>query len=106
MTVVGGLAALLAVVFLWAGALNLTGPSFVRAEFDKWGYPAFMRIAVGLVEISAAAMLFWPHGQRSGAAIGGVVLVGVVVSLLRTREWLRLEYPAVLLVACVLLVAL
>ncbi|MBZ7924784.1 DoxX family protein [Ensifer adhaerens] len=105
MTMHLALSALLAIVLAWAGLLNLAAPAFVRAEFEKWGYPPALRVLVGLMELCAAVLLLWPNGQRLGALIGGLVLLGVVASLLRTREWLRLEYPLVLL-AAVALVAL
>lgn len=96
------LSTLLAIVLAWAGVLNLIAPAFVRSEFEKWGYPPALRILVGLMELCAAALLLWPTGHRIGALIGCLVLLGVIASLLRTREWLRLEYPAVLLAALAL----
>lgn len=105
MTVVDCLAWVLVAVFAWAGALNLYGPSFVRAEFQRWGYPRGLRLAVGGAEWLAAVLLLWPASRFFGATVGLAILFGVVLSLGRTREWMRLEYPAVLITLCILLIA-
>lgn len=86
---------LLALALLWAGALNAAGPRFVRLEYADWGYPAWLRHAVALAEVAAAALLL-SAAYRFGAALGLLVLAGVYVTLIRHRQWMRLEYPLVL----------
>ena len=86
---------LLALALASAAAVNATGPGFIREEFDRWGYPGWLPAAVALWEAVAAVVLFTPF-FRSGAALALVVLAGVYVSLIRSREWLRLQYPALL----------
>lgn len=95
------IAVLLSLAFLWAGALNLYGPSFVVAEFGRWGYPQLLRRGVGIAEWLAALCLLMAETRWAGALLGLAVLAGVIVSLSRTREWMRIEYPLVLTVLCV-----
>lgn len=93
-----GLALILAAAMAIGGTLNLAGPGFVRDEFRRWGYPAWLRPAVGAAEWAAALMLLVPITRAFGAALALAVLVGVLASLARDHAWLRCEYPAVLLV--------
>ena len=86
---------LLALALASAAAVNAVGPGFVRQEFDRWGYPGWLLLAVALWEAVAAVVLCTPF-FRLGAALALVVLTGVYVSLVRSREWLRLQYPALL----------
>jgi hypothetical protein len=37
---------IIALAFLAAAIVNLSGPPAIRAEFAKWGYPAWLRVAV------------------------------------------------------------
>ena len=103
MTITHLLAWLLACIFVWAGALNIVGPKFVRDEFGAWRYPAWLRVAAGLSEWLAAALLIWPRFRLIGCCVGAVVLVGVIITLLRDRQLMRLEYPLVLLALAVLI---
>jgi hypothetical protein len=89
------LRALLAVALASAALVNAAGPRFVRDEFDRWGYPGWLPVAVALWEVAAAVLLCTPL-YRWGAVLALLVLAGVYVSLIRSREWLRLQYPGLL----------
>ena len=91
------IAALLSIVLVWAGALNVFAPAFIRAEFKGWGYPDWLRVAVGLTEWAAAIALMIPAIRLGGCAVATAVLLGVVVTFLRDGQRMRLEYPLVLL---------
>jgi uncharacterized membrane protein YphA (DoxX/SURF4 family) len=97
------LAWLLACIFVWAGALNIVGPKFIRDEFHSWHYPPWLRLAVGASEWLAAVLLIWPRFRLIGCLVGVIVLLGVIVTLLRARQLMRLEYPLVLLALAVLI---
>jgi len=86
----------LAAIFLASSALNISGPAFIREEFRNWHYPPWLRYAVGCCELGAAAGFVIPGYQAHGALLAIAVLIGVFVSLLRTREWLRMMLPAIL----------
>jgi hypothetical protein len=95
---------LLSAVLIWAGGLNLAGPSFIRAEFAGWGYSDGLRIAVGLTEWVAAIALTFAPFRIVGCILAMLILLGVIVTLIRHRSLMRLEYPLVLL-ALTLMVA-
>jgi hypothetical protein len=103
MTVPDLLAWLLACIFVWAGALNIIGPKFIRDEFESWNYPSSLRIITGAAEWLAAGLLIWPRFRLIGCLIGTVVLLGVIGTLLRDRQLMRLEYPLVLLALAALI---
>lgn len=86
---------LLALALLWAAALNAVGPQFIRQEYSDWGYPGWLRHAVAVAEVASAVLLF-SATYWLGAALALAVLAGVYVSLIRSRAWMRLEYPLVL----------
>ena len=83
-------------IFLISSGLNIVGPSFVREEFARWHYPFWLRYVVGCFELGAAIAFTAPGYQAHGALLALVVLAGVFISLLRTREWLRMMLPAIL----------
>ena len=96
---------LLAAVLAWAGCLNLAAPEFIRAEFRAWGYSDRFRQMVGALEwIAAAALLLQPL-RPIGCAIAIAIMLGVLVTLFWQRQFMRLEYPLVLM-ALLWLVAL
>jgi len=91
---------LLALAFAFAATLNLSGPQFIRTSFDAWGYPTWLRLLVGVLELAAAVALLFPASRPFGATLGAVILVGVLATLARDRVWMRLEYPLFLLALC------
>lgn len=54
-----GLAGLLALAFLGAGLSKLAGAEMHVVHFRQWGYPAWTRYVVGLLEIGMAVGLLW-----------------------------------------------
>lgn len=91
----------LAAIFVGSAGLNLTGPDFVREEFEKWGYPSWLRFAVAAMEVAAAMLLVVPAMRSLGALLALAILVAVVFSLGRTREWLRMQFPLLMGALCV-----
>src|SRR5882757_4079764 len=97
MTIGQILVALLTLVLVRAGWLNLFAPDFIRDEYKRWGYSDSLRIAVGITEWIGAITLLIPSVRLIGCALAIAVLLGVVLTFLRHREFMRLEYPAMLL---------
>ncbi|NPT43080.1 DoxX family membrane protein [Paraburkholderia sp. 1N] len=83
--------------FLAAAVVNLIGPQTIRAEFAKWGYPDWLRMTVATAEFVGSILLFIPRTQWLGASILLVVTLGILVSFTRSKEWMRMQYPFVLL---------
>lgn len=90
------IAILLAAAMAIGAGLNLAAPSFIRAEFERWGYPPALRVGVGVAEAAAALLLLIPATRSAGAVLALAVLAGVLATLARDRAWLRCEYPCFL----------
>lgn len=88
---------LLSAVLIWAGGLNILAPGFIRDEFRGWGYPDWLRVGTGVTEWLAAVALVYSPLRLLGCGLALLVLIGVIVTFARTRQWMRMEYPLVLL---------
>jgi uncharacterized membrane protein YphA (DoxX/SURF4 family) len=90
--------------FFAAAIVNLIGPQVIRAEFKRWGYPDWLRMLVATVEFVGAILLIAPRTQLFGASILLLIMLGILVSFVRSREWMRMQYPFVLLFLLVAIV--
>ena len=88
---------IIAFAFLAAAIVNLIGPPAIRAEFKKWGYPGWLRVTVATAELAGAILLLAPRAHWFGASILLVLTLGILVSFARSKEWMRMQYPLVLL---------
>ncbi|MBZ7924227.1 DoxX family protein [Ensifer adhaerens] len=86
----------MAALFAISASLNLTGPNFVKEEFENWNYPFWLRYAVGACEIAAAIAFLVPGWSGYGALVALTILTGVLFSLFKTSEWLRMMLPALM----------
>jgi putative oxidoreductase len=63
----------LALAFLAAAGMKLTGQPMMVAEFGKLGLGQGFRYLTGAIEVSGALLLLWPRS----AFYGAVILVGI-----------------------------
>ncbi len=91
----------LAIILIWSAALNIKGPDFIRAEFAKWHYAPWFRFVVGAAELTSAFLLLVPGLRPYGAALMLAILIGVLFSFTKSREWMRMDFPLVLSVLCI-----
>jgi hypothetical protein len=96
--------AILTVVFLVAGAINLAGRRTVKADFARWGFPAGFHLVCGGLELVGAALLLPSLTRLWGLALLAAVMAGAIFVLLRNREPLSHLAPA-LAIAAVLVLA-
>jgi len=78
-----GLRILLALFFVAMAARNLSGDERMAADFERWGYPGWFRIAVALAQVAGALLLVTAATAPFGAALLSVVLAGAVYTHLR-----------------------
>lgn len=100
------LIAALTVVFLVAGAINLSGRGTVKADFARWGFPAGFNLVCGGLELVGAALLLSPLTRFWGLALLGAIMAGAIFSLLRHREPLSHLAPAFAITALLVLAAI
>lgn len=63
----------LAALFLFSGGSKLAGAEQHVQGFAHWGYPAWFRVVVGVVEVVAAVLLLIPRLAFVGA--GALILI-------------------------------
>ena len=72
------LAALLIFVFARAGLAKFDSASGWSRAFAHWGYPVWFRVLIGVLEVSAAALLLWPRTAAYASVIIIVVMLGAM----------------------------
>jgi len=72
-------------IFASAAVQKFTGK--VAANWDRWGYSRRFMYAIGVAELVALALFWWPGLELVGAAAFAAVLLGAVATLIRFREW-------------------
>ena len=97
------LAMVLTALFAVAGVINLAGFGPVKRDFARWGYPTWVRLLCGALELSSAGFLLWQQTRLLGLALAGVVMIGALFTLLRNREPFRHLAPALIFSALVVL---
>lgn len=75
-----GLRALLTLVFVGAGGAKLVGVPMMVEEFETVGFGQWFRYFTGIVEVTGAALLWWPNRQAFGASLLGATMVGAVLT--------------------------
>ena len=69
-----------ALAFLAAGFAKLSGVEMMVATFDAIGLGQWFRFVTGLIEVSAAVLLFVPGLQALGAGLLVCTMIGAVVA--------------------------
>ena len=99
------LAMVLSALFAIAGVINLAGFGPVKRDFARWGYPTWLRLVCGAVELSSAGFLLAHQTRLLGLALAGMVMTGALFTLLRHREPFRHLAPALVFSALAVLTA-
>jgi hypothetical protein len=89
----------LALIFGFAGLVQLAGPGFVRRAYRRWDYPPKFYRRAGLAEVLVAALLADPLTRIWGIAIGAIVTWAAVITLLNNRQYVWSIPGIVMLVA-------
>ena len=95
------LAGIVTVLFAIAGVVNLAGLGAVKRDFARWGYPTWLRLLCGALELSGAALVAWQPTRLIGLALAGSIMVGALFTLLRNREPFGHLAPALIFSALV-----
>ncbi len=101
MTILGiplasAMAWLLAFAFAGAGSFNAIGGAAARAEFIRWGYPAWWNFVTAALEVLGAALIVFPETRIWGLALVAMVMIAAIVTVIWRREYKHLP-PAVAL---------
>ena len=100
-------AVFLALVCLRSGLMKMPGMSgevFWIRDFQRWGYPDWLRIVVGVAELISAALLLIPRLAGYGAIIFGIVMLGAIFTHATHNESSRLPFNLLLLGLCLVII--
>ncbi len=67
---------LLAIAFLAAGLVKLSGAEMMAANFERFGYPVWFMYFVGIAEVAAAIGLFVQRTAFYSAVCLGILMIG------------------------------
>jgi len=96
------LSILLAIIFFVAGAFKLSGQKRSVENFRRWNYPASIRLAGGLFEVTGAILLLVPSLTLYGAVLLlGVMLMAVYTHIAREKIRRNAIGPLILLILIV-----
>jgi putative oxidoreductase len=66
-------------IFFVTGVTKFTSPAWVT-RFDAWGYPSWVRLAVGALEILCAILLWVPRSRRWAVLVLLVIMTGAAIT--------------------------
>jgi uncharacterized membrane protein YphA (DoxX/SURF4 family) len=92
-----GVTLFLALVCLRSGLTKLPAGSFWERDFRRWHYPGWFRLAVGVAELAAFALLLVPRLAAYGAALFALVMLGAIYTHAAHGETVRLPFNFLLL---------
>ena len=94
----------LALVCLRSGLTKLPGDGFWVRDFQRWGYPGWFRIAVGIAELTSFALLLIPRFAAHGAIIFAAVMLGAIFTHATHNEFSRLPFNFLLLILSLIII--
>ena len=98
--VASAMAWLLAFAFAGAGLFNAIGGAAVQAQFLRWGYPAWWNLVTAAFEVLGAALIVVPETRIWGLALGAVVMIAAIATVIWRGEYRHLP-PGVALTALI-----
>ena len=93
---------LLAAFFLIGAVVNWIAPKPIREDYARWGYSAWFHYVTAILEALVAGMLLAPETRIIGAALGAVVMLAALATLVRGREWKHMIAPTVVLLVALI----
>jgi len=91
-------------LFVVVGATKFIDPTW-RANFARWGYPAYSYAVTGIVEIVGGASLFFPRVRlRAAIGLAAVMIAAILTATLHGEP--RFARTAIIYLLMVLAIAL
>ena len=101
------IALFLALVCLRSGLMKMPGVPGVEfwiRDFQRWDYPDWFRVAVGVAELVSFALLLVPRFAGYGASLFAVVMLGAIFTHATHDESSRLPFNFLLLVLSLVII--
>lgn len=89
----------LARMYVEMGWIKFDPEGFWTDAFERWGYPAWLRVAVGAAEVGGGISLVVPWVATYGAALLAAVMVGAWATRAGDGRWTDVLWISAYLVA-------
>jgi len=89
----------LARLYVQMGWVKFDPEGFWTAAFARWGYPAWLRIGVGVAEVAGGIALAIPWVASYGAILVAMVMIGAWVTRANDGRWTDVLWISTYLVA-------
>ncbi len=90
-------AGLLAIAFVGAGAMKLSGAPEMVANFARWGFPDGFVYVTGGIEVLGGLLLLLPRTSPVGVALMIPTMLGAILTHVVAAEFGAIVPPTVLL---------
>ncbi len=90
----------LARMFVNMGWIKFDPEGFWTAAFERWGYPAWLRVPVGVLEVGGGIMLVIPWLATYGGLALAVVMGGAWVTGAGAGRWVDVAWITGYALAC------
>jgi uncharacterized membrane protein YphA (DoxX/SURF4 family) len=101
------IALFLALVCLRSGLMKMPGVPGVQfwiQDFQRWGYPDWFRLVVGISELFSMLLLLVPRVAGCGASLFSIVMLGAIFTHATHAETSRLPFNFLLLALSLIIV--
>jgi uncharacterized membrane protein YphA (DoxX/SURF4 family) len=88
---------LIGFLMVFTGLPKVFGGQDWTRNFELWGYPDWMRVLVGWVEVMAGILLVWPRSQLFAAGALMVIMAGAFYTRLVYGDFRQWAIPLVIM---------
>jgi uncharacterized membrane protein YphA (DoxX/SURF4 family) len=96
-----GLPVALGLVMVGHGGVTFAGPTSVRENFARWGYPAGFYVVTVVLEMLVGLLLLIPVTSRVGGFGSAIVVLSAIAMQIRGGDWENLPAALALMAASV-----
>jgi uncharacterized membrane protein YphA (DoxX/SURF4 family) len=92
-TIIWALGLILALIFLYQGAIKVVGTRAAIDEFERWMFPQWFRLFIGASELLLTVLLMIPRVRFFGALGAVALMLGAIPVNVRAEEYGFLPVP-------------
>lgn len=96
---------LAAAAFFIGGVVNASGNRTIRNDFVRYGFPSWWCWVTAALELLTAVLLLSDATFFIGIALGALIMIAAIVSVMRARSFRHVPPPAVFLLLLIIAAA-
>lgn len=82
----------LADMYVGMGLVKFDPDGFWTPAFERWGYPVWLRVAVGIAEVGGGIALLVPWIAAWGAGLVALVMAGAITTRALDGRWVDVSW--------------